>query len=104
MLIQRKVGFIKLSNSHPVVSRAAATLGTDPVDVLSAVLDVAGLAVDAVGGVDDELHVSCIIWLVLVHPGRTEPATTQHRDQLLLRRGISSHCLTCPPARRTWPS
>ena len=81
MLIQRKVGFIKLSNSHPVVGRAAATLRTDPVDVLTVVLDVAGLAVDAVGGVDDELHVSCIIWLVLVHPGRTEP---ERRDSSII--------------------
>ena len=72
-MTQSKVGFIKFSNSHSVVSRAAATLRTDPVDVLTVVLDVAGLAVDAVGGVDDELHVSGIVRLVLVHPGRTKP-------------------------------
>merc|ERR1712062_874642 len=69
-----KVGFIKFSSSHSVVSRAAPALGTDPVDVLTVVLDVAGLAVDAVGGVDDELHVAGIVGLVLVHPGRTKPA------------------------------
>ena len=76
-MTQSKVGFIKFSNSHPVISRAAATLRTDPVDVLTVVLDVAGLAVDAVGGVDDELHVSGIIGLVLVDPGWTEPDSTE---------------------------
>ena len=58
---------------HSVVSWAAASLRTHPVDVLTVVLDVAGLAVDAVGGVDDELHVSGIVRLVLVHTGWTEP-------------------------------
>ena len=66
---------------HSVIGGAAAPLRTHPVDVLTDVLDVAGLAVDAVGGVDDELHVSGIIGLVLVDPGWTEPDSTQ-RDQL----------------------
>jgi hypothetical protein len=33
---------------HAVVSWSSATLGTDPVNVLAIVLDVAGLAVDTV--------------------------------------------------------
>ena len=63
------------------------------------VLDVAGLAVDAVGGVDDELHVSCIIWLVLVHPGRTEPETTQHITEINYYSGERSPPTASPALR-----
>src|SRR6185312_2739680 len=42
------------SDLHPRIVRAAAAFGGDPGDVLGGVLDVAGLAVDAVGGVDAE--------------------------------------------------
>ena len=80
-MTQSKVQYIKFLYSHSVVGRATAAFRADPVDVLTVVLDVAGLAVDAVGGVDDELHVSGIIGLVLVDPGWTEPDSTQ-RDQL----------------------
>ena len=61
-------------SSHAVVGGAAAALRTHPVDVLADVLDVAGLAVDAVGGVDDQLHVPSVIRLILVHSSRTESA------------------------------
>ncbi len=37
-----------------IVGGTPATLGTDPVDVLSVVLDVAGLAVEAVLGLDQQ--------------------------------------------------
>lgn len=37
---------------HSIVGRAAAALGHDPVDVLTGVLNVARLAMDAVLGVD----------------------------------------------------
>src|SRR4029453_6532754 len=42
--------------SHIHIVRPAAALGGDPVDVLVRVLDVAGLAVDAVLGVDLIAH------------------------------------------------
>ena len=61
-------------SSHAVIGGAAAPLWTHPVDILTDVLDVAGLAVDAVGGVDDPLHPAGIIWLILVHARRAEPA------------------------------
>ena len=51
-------------SSHAIIGGTAASLWTHPVDVLTDVLDVAGLAVDAVGGVDEQLH----------HVGRTEPS------------------------------
>ena len=77
---------------HSVVSWAAASLRTHPVDVLTVVLDVAGLAVDAVGGVDDELHISGVIGLVLVHSGGTEPGHTDGQSE--------SQCLPSPPSLR----
>ena len=39
---------------HSVVSWTPATLGTDPVDVLAVVFDVAGLAVDAILSVNHQ--------------------------------------------------
>ena len=50
----------------------AASLWTHPVDVLADILDVTGLAVDAVGGVDHKLHQATVIWLILAHAGRAE--------------------------------
>ena len=89
------------SSSHPVVSRAAATLGTDPVDVLGVILDVAGLAVDAVGGVDDEPHVALVIRLVLVNTSRAEP---EFLNKIKYKDRMFRILLTFPPARRTWRS
>ena len=61
--------FVTLIFSHPVVGGAAAALGADPVDVLAGVLDVARLAVDAVLGVDHQLHpIDVLPGHVLVHP------------------------------------
>ena len=65
---------ILLRSSHAVIGGAAASLGAHPVDVLAHVLDVAGLAVDAVGGVDDQLVHPRVVWLILVHTGGAEPA------------------------------
>lgn len=42
--------------SHPVIGRTAASFRHHPVDVLARVLDVAGLAVDAVLGVYLQSH------------------------------------------------
>lgn len=63
-----------MRSSHAIIGGAAASLGTHPVDVLAHVLDVAGLAVDAVGGVDDQLIHPRVVGLILVHSGRAEPA------------------------------
>src|SRR3990167_4892771 len=43
--------------SHVRIVRAAAAFGRDPDDVLRRILDVAGFAVDAVLGVDDEARI-----------------------------------------------
>ena len=59
-------------SSHAVIGGTAASLWTHPVDVLADVLDVASLAVDAVGGVNDQLHHAGVIWLILVHTGWAE--------------------------------
>ena len=54
--------------SHSVVCWSAAAFGHNPVDVLARVLDVAGLAVDTVLGVNLQPHpVSCFHGNVLVH-------------------------------------
>src|SRR5215207_973376 len=45
------------ASSHPDVVRPTSPFRRHPVDVLGRVLDVAGFAVDAVLGVDDELRV-----------------------------------------------
>ena len=47
---------LSYSSSHSVVGGPAASLGTDPVDVLLVVLDITGLAVDAVLRVDHQPH------------------------------------------------
>ena len=62
----------KSLSSHAIIGGAAASLWTHPVDVLTDILDVAGLAVDAVGGVNDQLHHAGVIWLILVHAGGAE--------------------------------
>src|SRR5208337_3298286 len=59
-------------DSHLLVIRAAAALRGRPVDILGGVLDVAGLAVDAVLRVDDEAGVrfSCLVVVDdIVHAG-----------------------------------
>ena len=84
---------------HSVVGGSSAALGADPVDVLGVVLDVARLAVDAVGGVNDELHVSSIVWLVLVHSSRTKPDRAQIKPNTT--QDVS---LTFPRAQQTLSS
>ena len=69
MLLSYKSWILKL---HSIISWSATPLRADPVNILTVVLDIAGLAVDAVGGVDDEVHVATVIRLVFVHPSRTE--------------------------------
>jgi len=59
--------------SHAVVGGTAASLGHHPVDVLLGVLDITGLAVDAVLGVDLQLHVAALlVGHVLVDAGGAE--------------------------------
>ena len=62
-----------MHGSHSIVCWTTTALWTHPVDVLAVVLDVAGLAVDAVGGVDDQLHVPRVVRLILVHSSWAEP-------------------------------
>ena len=72
-------------NLHPVICWTTTSLRADPVDVLTVVLDVAGLAVDAVGSVDDELHVTIFIRLVLVHTSRAEPGMGRNINDVYFR-------------------
>ena len=67
------LSLFKSHSSHAIVSGTTASLWTNPVDVLADILDVAGLTVDAVSGVNDKLHHACVIWLILVHAGGAEP-------------------------------
>lgn len=58
---------------HAVVGGAATSLGHHPVDVLLGVLDITGLAVDAVLSVDLQLHVAALlVGHVLVDAGWAE--------------------------------
>ena len=60
--------FVCFAGLHFAVVRAAAAFGADPGDVLGGVFDVAGFAVDAVGGVD--LQAGRAVFMVdLVHAG-----------------------------------
>src|SRR5262245_4835221 len=56
--------------SHVRIVWPAAPFGGDPVDVLRRILDVAGLAVDAVLGVDHEPRGAFVDADVLVDTGR----------------------------------
>src|SRR5690606_39986225 len=57
---------------HAVVDRSFAALGRHPDDVLRRVLDVAGLAMDAVLGVDLQAVLAGFRLDELVDPGRAE--------------------------------
>jgi uracil-DNA glycosylase len=59
--------------SHIRIVRPAAALGRDPFNVLGHVLDVAGLAVDAVLGVDLQARIAFLDADVLIHPRRAVP-------------------------------
>ena len=66
-----KVGTI--STLHSVIGGSTTTLRTDPVNILTVILDVAGLAVDAVRGINDETNVTLIVWLILIHTSWAKP-------------------------------
>ena len=55
---------------HPGIIGATAALGTDPVDILARVLDIAGFAVDAVLRVDLKFRIPFIIAHDLVNACR----------------------------------
>src|SRR6266849_5680615 len=57
---------------HPLVVRAAAAFGDDPIDNLIRVGDVAGLAMHAIRGVDFQLHAAVRFLGHLVHRSRTK--------------------------------
>ena len=58
---------------HSIVSWTTPSLRTHPVDVLTVVLDVTGLAVDTVGSVDHQTHVTRVIRLVFIDSCWAEP-------------------------------
>lgn len=58
---------------HAIVGWAAASLGHHPVDVLLGILDITGLAMDAVLGIDLQLQVAALlVGHILVDAGGTE--------------------------------
>merc|ERR1711976_910998 len=59
---------------HSIVSWTTPSLRIHPVDVLTVVLDVTGLAVDTVGSVDHQTHVTRVIRLVLIYSCWAEPS------------------------------
>src|SRR5688572_2524756 len=77
-LMTARVGFVRRSSAtvfianllHVRIVRSAATFGDHPLDVLLRVLDVAGLAVHAILGVDLEAGVAALRH-EFVHPSRT---------------------------------
>lgn len=71
--MQCGIGATKSGSLHAVVGGATASLGHHPVDVLLGVLDITGLAVDAVLRVDLQLHVAALlVGHVLVDAGWAE--------------------------------
>ena len=67
---------------HAVIGGAAAPLGTHPVDVLTVVLDVTGLAVDAVGSIDNQAHGARVVRLIFIHTCWTEPEKIFDQNQV----------------------